>query len=287
MHPIHEIETVQALAETFFATGDVDYIDNAIGITEEMIAVNPPICVAQPLQTLLSRLLGVKARIAPSECCRQPAQMTNRIVCCPECEILLENMELIKSLSNQFDATGDINYLNNAIGITEQMIEADPPPQILESVRSALSMFLDMKSRSTAPKHVEQATKPIEETVSTTLRVDTGPATATLNGITNYWESMPVREFVELVQSLSHQFDVTGDIDHLDYAIGITEAMIEAGPEHDIAKTLQSFLSRLLERKSESTTPGHVGQFIAPCLITSLRETIKDIERLALHSVMV
>lgn len=61
-YPVTNIEVIEILRDAFLTTGNIDYLDNAIGLVAGMIAENRPLESLRILQSLLSSLLEIKSQ---------------------------------------------------------------------------------------------------------------------------------------------------------------------------------------------------------------------------------
>lgn len=162
-----DIEALEALYKSFCATADIVYLLNAIGIVERLIAVHPSNDFLGRLLSDMSRHLvepvtqsrAGLAALAGADAA--PLTATTLPQDGEEKRTNSEQMEVAQILTETFVATGDIGYLENAIGLVQGCIAANQSPRF----HTFLSGLLLMSRFSTLsdPKEV-----PIAEAVPRT-----------------------------------------------------------------------------------------------------------------------
>lgn len=203
---IENIKVIQRLSNKFGVTGDTDFLDNAIGLTKEMIAGNPTADHMSLLQSILSGLSGLQASI-----------------------VARKDVECLRTLGNQFDATGDIHYLDSAISLAVRIIDANPSN---EKLKSSLSILLGAKYQRTGTlDDLEQAIKQREEILAETPPGH--PDRASRLGSSSYY--------------FCKRFERLGVVDDLQRAIQVLEeAVVETPPDSPNRATVLNNLSLCL-----------------------------------------
>lgn len=137
------IQIIQSLSYQFKTTGEIDFLDNAIGLTEEMIAATPRTDVMSYLQLILSGLSEIKS-----------------------IRMSWEDVKPVATRDNQFEATGDIDYCDSAIGLAKGIVGVNPSA---DHMISYLSSLLGKRYKRTGDlDDLEQAIKQSAEIVAAT-----------------------------------------------------------------------------------------------------------------------
>lgn len=115
---MEDLNAVQTLVESFRETGDIDYLDRGIAVLREIIVSSPP---CEDLQNFLADLLEMKAQAGQAseqaktegiEDCSD-TEMPNTV---PDRDEIADTWELVHTLRNSFERTGEIDYIDVPLG---------------------------------------------------------------------------------------------------------------------------------------------------------------------------
>lgn len=166
-----------------------------------------------------------------------PVTVLNRSLSLREGLMAVENIDLIHTLGCAFRETGDVTYLDNAIGLVEGMIARNPPAKLLGCVRSVLSHFLSIR-----PCSVESDTKPSNGVGSATRMVNDNPTTTTISSFFGCHGLHEVSGGISHARALQD----TGDMGYLDHVLELTEGITASDLPSEVLGALKSLYFPLL-----------------------------------------
>lgn len=196
-------EAVDHLAQLSLTESDIKSLNDAIEITEGMIASNPPADMMKLLEPLLS---GLQSMLPPAT-----ADPPNATSTTPKFTAIHEGISLARAVIHTFASTGDPDYLNDGITLVEGIVAAVPlshhnRPAILVNLGCYLSTRYNCFG---AVSDLNAAIRVTEEAA----RAKGSTRTMTLGNLGGY---------------LADRFDRLGDVEDLERAIGLSrEAMAE------------------------------------------------------------
>lgn len=223
-HPAGDIEIVHTLCDAFHATGDVSYLDDAIRLVGEMIAGEPPAHPILFLQSILSNILVLKSRSTGLETSGKSTHPTRETH--PTTPAAVDGISVVTPVTG----TGEVSIAANPMDSLKRLTN--------EFLRTGEMAFLD------------NAIKLTEEMMAENPPADiTAHLQSILSGLSEFRFSVSWED-LKLVETLEKQFEATGDIIHLDNAIGIIRGIVGANPS---AKLMKTHLSQLLEQRFQKT----------------------------------
>lgn len=131
--------------------------------------------------------------------------------------------EIFRALMSEHLETGEMIYIDYAIGFTIGILNARPPAYITKSLRSKLSLLLKIKAGGPAVPRLPRADEDPD------LRtVGKGVAPATAHGIPNHGMPTFIKENLTALSALSVRFETTSDVKYLQSAIALIEGIFSA-----------------------------------------------------------
>lgn len=286
---MQDLRLFRTARATFFETDHRDDLESAIALTINIIQSSSPTDVTRIFLPLLASLLDMRSE---PESATQPTQepmiatsttsaiqpVEKRILVTPTtvddspgktrstnpviASQLVENLNAVQTLVETFRETGDGDYLDSAVAVMLELIEANPSSEDLQEL---LANMLEIEPpTSLAGQGTEHApTEGIDAAFETVI--NTVP------------DSDEIADTLEIVSALEKGFDSTGEIDYIDSAIGITEDLIATTPDGERRRPfIQCYLSRLYYRRSIN------GQDVGDLdnkLVGSEEARVRDLER--------
>lgn len=260
---------LRALIRQYSETLDIIYINHAIGFTEGVIKAKPPADCMQSVESILSRLWEYRTVIQILQPYRgaspppvddgvagstskgvlnrgipitsmddrrvvrildDPFNKTARSEVVPNFEAYLE---IFQALMRQYSETGDIIYLNYAIGFTGGMIKAKPLSSHMRFLEWIFPRLFQIKDWGPAIIQIPERNKG-----TASIPVVDGSAGLTSGEIPNRGIPITITNDRRAVDILDDLFETTGDITFIQSAISLMESMI--------AETLHPKLNQFL-----------------------------------------
>lgn len=218
MTELENIDVVHVLADTFYGTRDYDYLDSAIAITKEIIAVSSAMDVRKILEPLLDNLLEIKSEQVMQTVEEPLLDMSSSVddstthtmatdlgnTDNDEDVQYWENLNIARALVVTFRDTGDWDYFDTAIALLQETVSAN----FASDLQSLLNTLLEIRS--------DRASLPVQKTV--------------IIESTNHTHQIPTpNRGLHLMQTIVNACCDTHNSYHLDKAIAVMPGMISAG----------------------------------------------------------
>ncbi|KAJ7465536.1 CHAT domain-containing protein [Mycena latifolia] len=244
---------VVALHKRFELHGDLKDVNEAISITEELLEARPEERRINLIN--LAQLLQVRFEHQP-KALQDPNDIDKIIVLCREALGLQDNQDstsllekLAFALHQRFKLHGDIEDVNEAIGITEELLGAYPAPhpqRCINLVDLAHLLEVRFEHQPTALRDPDDIDKIIvlrREALG--LQDDhLALSSQSLNDMGALLQ--------KLVFSLHERFELHGNLEDVNEAIGITEELLKAHPSPHPQRCIDLVdLAHLLEIRFE------------------------------------
>lgn len=231
---------IYTLLDTFLTTRDITSLHSAIQLTESLIASTPSgdakmatwhsvlatLLAQRPLRTALAR----RGPIVPSP---TPTVLDSSADAIPRRDGYLPSTEFIthiQTLVTTANDGGDVDFLEDAIALTEEVVAANYGSAVLPEFESILSQLLEMRN------------------------THSNPMTAISKALLAGRESISADTILQHIRTLQDTFDSTGEIEYLDDTIAFAERLINGVPadyEH-LAAMLSNLGWYLLRRFHQS-----------------------------------
>ncbi|KAJ7692766.1 CHAT domain-containing protein [Mycena rosella] len=210
-------EFVFSLHKRFELHGNLKDVNEAIGITEELLGTRPEQRRINLIN--LAQLLEVRFKHQPTAL-RDPNDIEKIIVLCREALGLQDNQDstillekLAFALHQRFKLHGDIKDVNEAIGIAEELLGTRPEQRRINLINLVQLLEVRFKHQPTALRDPNDIDKIIVLRREALGLQDNQDSTSLLD---------------KLVFALHQRFELHGDIEDVNEAIGITEELLGA-----------------------------------------------------------